>query len=284
MKAFIFSLILLATGMTTASAQNPEFYMVVRHYLNDQLWPHALYLGYDPTASDNLEGQNAWLSEKGGEQQLPPFFGDNEVRLSGQIIERDSSFGTGARIDIRHKPDSASFQLTYEIMMIVSTNFQYASMVWAPSAIPAIIKSVILEPATIAPGPARTKTDMKLVSEMIFPNRDSIEKYRFSLITFYYNRDHLGTVVDGKLAVKTLSLVSNPVSNRLSALVHLDKPAKVKLSLLDITGRMVGEQSIEGNVGLNPAEIDCNHLPNGAYKLIAFTGEQAYSQTVIVQK
>jgi hypothetical protein len=258
--------------------------MVVRHYLNDQLWPHALYLGYDPAAADSLEGQNAWLSEKGGEQQLPPFFGDNEVRLSAQIIERDSSFGTGARIDIRHKPDSASFQLTYEIMMIVSTSFQNARMVWASSAIPSIIKSVILEPAMIAPGPARTKTDMKLSDEMIFPNRDSIEKYRFSLITFYYNRDHLGTVVDGKLAMKTLSVVSNPLSTRLSALVHLEEQEKVKLSLLDITGRVVAEQSLQGNAGLNPVGIDCSHLPNGAYKLIAFTAEQAYSQTVIVQK
>jgi hypothetical protein len=283
MKAFLYSLVFVSILAGHVSAQNPEFYLVLRHYFNDQLWPHPLYLGYDPAASDSLEGVNAWLADKGGEQELPPFFGDNDVRFSDQVIERDSSFGNGSWMDIRHKPDSASFQLTYEISFIVSSNFQYASMLWANSVIPPIIHNMILEPATVSPE-ARTKTDMKQVSEIVFPNRDSINKYRFMLITLYYNRDYLSTVVDGKEAVRVLTIVANPVSHWLSAVVHAEKSQQIGLSLFDINGRVVCEKTIRGEVGLNPVDIDCSRLPNGAYKLVAFVGQQSYSQTVIVNK
>jgi len=284
MKAFLYSLVLVSILSGHVSAQNPEFSLVLRHYFNDQLWPHPLYLGYDPAAADSLEGKDKWFVDKGGEQGLPPLFGDNDVRFSDQIIDRDSNFGFGTRIDIRHKPDSASFQLTYELLFIVSNTFQYASMVWANSVIPPIIHNMILEPATVSPGPARTKTDMKQVSEIIFPNRDSINKYRFMLITLYYNRDYLSTVVDGKEAVRVLTIVANPVSHWLSAIVHADKSQDIKLSLIDINGRVVNEKTIHGQFGLNPIDIDCSRLPNGAYKLVAFVGQQAYSQTVIVNK
>jgi hypothetical protein len=264
------------------SAQTPEFSLVLRHYFNDQLWPHPLYLGYDPAASDSLEGLDSWLKDKGGEEELPPLFGDNDVRFYDQIIERNSNFGNGTRIDIRHKPDSASFQLTYEVLFIVAGNFQYASMVWANSVIPPIIHNMILEPATVSPGPARTKTDMKQVSEIIFPNRDSINKYRSMLITLYYNRDYLSTVVDGKEAVRALTIVANPVSHWLSAVVHADKSQEINLSLIDINGRIVYDKMINAELGLNPVNIDCSRLSNGAYKLVAFIGQRAYSQTVIV--
>jgi len=284
MKVILFSLVVLSMCFTTASAQNPEFYLILRHYLNDQIWPHPLYLGYDPAAADSLEGKDRWLVDKGGEEELPPLFGDNDIRFYDQVIDRDNNFGNGTRIDIRHKPDSASFQLTYELLFIVAGNFQYASMVWANSAIPPIIHNMILEPGTISPGPARTKTDMKQVSEIIFPNRDSINKYRSMLITLFYNRDYLSTVVDGKEAVRALTIVANPVSHWLSAIVHADKPQEIRLSLIDINGRVVNEKIIRGEVGLNPVDIDCSRLPNGAYKLVAFVGQRGYSQTVIVNK
>src|SRR4026207_1329245 len=123
MKAILYCLVFVAVFGSTASAQNPEFYLILRHYVNDQLWPHPLYLGYDASASDTLEGKDSWFAEKGGEQELPPFFGANDFRFTDQVIERSGNFGFGTWIDIRHKPDSASFQITYEVQMIISTDY-----------------------------------------------------------------------------------------------------------------------------------------------------------------
>lgn len=280
MKLFFSIIAFLSILAAESLAQNPEFYLMLRLRVNDNLWPKALYIGYDLAASDSLEGDSSWLASKGGEVEYPPP-GFDDFRLGGQSIDRPY-LGSGALIDIRRKPDSASFQLSYEIQMTVSNDYQYASIFWNNQAILPIIRNMILEPATISPGPWRKQTEMKEVSEIIFPNRDSINLYRFMNITLYYNRAAL--VEEGMDAIRTLSLVSNPAMSWLSAILYTEESLPAKVVLLDIAGRVVNELSLRSEAGINPIGFDCSRLPGGAYKLVAYLGGNAYSQTVIVAR
>src|SRR5687767_11775208 len=109
--------VLAVIASTMAFAQTPEFGLGIRLYLDgDPPQGRTLYLGYDPTASDSLEGK--WYTDKyvGGEQIYPPPFQD-DFRFTGQAIGRGGELSDGSPIDIRRKPDSVSFQLSYEIQM-----------------------------------------------------------------------------------------------------------------------------------------------------------------------
>jgi hypothetical protein len=249
-------------------AQTPEFFLPIRFFVNENPNQNMLiYLGFDPAASDSLEGKNAYTSLKeGGEQMYPPPFQYDDARFTGYTIGRNY-LGDGCPIDIRRKPDSASFMLSYEISITTKFETQSAHLTWNQNQIPAIIKHIILEPGTISPGPVRKKTDMKTVSRFDMPNRDSISKYSKTILTLYYNMDPLESVKQNSLD-RSLTVYPNPLT--LSGSFTFASPTSVDLqySIIDITGKEIYHTAVGIVSGLMTIPLETSIFPaSGAYFL-----------------
>lgn len=278
---------LLMTGSLLAQVHHPEFWLGVKWYVNDQPGMNkTIAFGYDPIASDSLaqkgkdKRDSAWLDDIfiGGEQLAPPPSFDDDVRFTGQTINR-GYLESGAYIDIRRKPNNSSFTLQFEIFITVQSSTNSLSLIWDKSKIPAIINHIILEPATISPGPARKKTDMKEVSQLDLPNRDSIGKYRFILVTLYYNQE-MG-VNDASNLTEGLSLTvyPNPMQERSTVAIQTSRSANLQMEVYDPLGRKIMGRSVKGIAGENLLELNRSEFPAaGTYYVRITTGGRAITK------
>jgi len=266
MKRYVFVALVVALASVT-HAQTPQFSMWVKMFINDIPGNNKqAYFGYDANASDSLEGPNAYTElMAGGEQMYPAPFQYNDVRFTGYTIDR-GYMGDGSPIDIRKKPDSASFVLNYELSITVTTEATSASLIWDKNLIPAIVNHIYLEPATIGPGPARKRTDMKTESRFDMPNRDSIGKYSKTLITIYYNREPVNSVSEDDILDRSVTISSNPISESGAVNVFLERTSQVSITLFDMTGRQIQSIDQELRVGLNSIPLSKSLFPaSGAY-------------------
>jgi hypothetical protein len=241
--------------------------MWVKMFINDNPGNNKqAYFGYDVNANDSLEGPNAYTElMPGGEQMYPPPFQYNDIRFTGYTIDR-GYLSDGSPIDIRKKPDSATFVLNFELSITTLSDATSASLIWDKNLIPAIINHIYLEPATIGPGPARKRTDMKTVSRFDMPNRDSIAKYSKTLVTIYYNREPINSVSDDEILDRSVTISSNPISESGTVNVFLERTSEVSVTLFDMTGREIHNIDQELYVGLNSIPLSKSLFPaSGAY-------------------
>jgi hypothetical protein len=79
-------------------------------------------------------------------------------------------------------------------------------------------------------------------------------------------------VAFGKAATAILGLQQNPVQGN-SAILKLatEKPQSAQISLVDIAGRTVAQQSIQLNTGIQQYGINIKNLTPGTYRLLVFT-------------
>lgn len=289
MKRYI-PLLLLVMFAPAIHAQTPQFSMWIKFFINDNPGNNKeAHFGYDPNASDSLEGKNAYTElMPGGEQMYPPPFQYNDVRFTGYTIDR-GYLGDGSPIDIRKKPDSSSFVLNYELSITTLPEATSASLIWDKNLIPAIINHIYLEPATIGPGPARKRTDMKTESRFDMPNRDSIGKYSKTLVTIYYNREPINSVSKDETLDRSIAISSNPISETSTLSVFRDRTAEVSITLFDMTGRQIQSIDQELHVGVNSIPLSKSLFPvSGAYlvriKTIDAQGVATTSRIVHVVK
>lgn len=266
MKRYIFVALVVALGSVT-HAQTPQFSMWVKMFINDNPGDNKqAYFGYDANASDSLEGPNAYTElMAGGEQMYPPPFQYNDVRFTGYTINR-GYLGDGSPIDIRKKPDSASFVLNFELSITTTTEATSASLIWDKNLIPPIINHIYLEPATIGPGPARKRTDMKTESRFDMPNRDSIGKYSKTLVTIYYNREPINSVGEDDALNRSITISSNPIFETSTLSIFSERMKDVSITLFDMTGRQIQTIDQDLHVGLNSIPLSKSLFPaSGAY-------------------
>jgi hypothetical protein len=266
MKRYI-PLLLLVMLAPPVHAQTPQFSMWIKFFINDNPGNNKeAYFGYDANASDSLEGKNAYTElMASGEQMYPPPFQYNDIRFTGYTINR-GYLGDGGPIDIRKKPDSSSFELNYELSLTTLQEATSASLIWDKNLIPAIINHIYLEPATIGPGPARKRTDMKTESRFDMPNRDSISKYSKTLVTIYYNREPSTSVSVDKTFDRSIAISSNPISETSTLSVFCEQTAELGITMFDMTGRQIQSIDQELQVGVNIIPLSKSLFPaSGAY-------------------
>lgn len=250
-----------------SSAQLPEFSLSLKFFVNDNPGQHKeIFLGYDPNASDSLEGKNAYTAlQAGGEQLYPPPFNYDDARFTGYTIGR-GYLAEGGPIDIRRKPDSTSFILNYEISLTTTQEATSGSFIWDNKHIPQIINHIFLEPATISPGPARKRTDLKEGYRFDMPNRDSLGKYSKILVSLYYNREPLSNVDHDDVLDKSVSISSNPLTESSTLSIFVERTSDARISIYDVSGRVVYSFERTLGIGLNTMPLHESYFPlSGAY-------------------
>jgi hypothetical protein len=141
-----------------------------------------------------------------------------------------------------------------------------ASLIWDKNLIPPIINHIYLEPATIGPGPARKRTDMKTESRFDMPNRDSIGKYSKTLVTIYYNREPSNSVSEDEMLDRSITLSSNPIVEQSTLSIFSEHTSQIRVTMFDMTGRHIQTLEQELHVGLNSIPLSKSLFPaSGAY-------------------
>jgi hypothetical protein len=74
------------------------------------------------------------------------------------------------------------------------------------------------------------------------------------------------------LPFSNFAVYPNPTSDLVNIAFSMDRPSKVNISLMDMTGRLVGRTEVQAKVGSNHIVQSVSDLPAGAY-LIAITSQ-----------
>lgn len=75
----------------------------------------------------------------------------------------------------------------------------------------------------------------------------------------------------------------NPVTDQCSFQINSPKPAVVWLSILDLTGRVVGQKKYASQQGLNTFTYDTKGLLNGVYVMYLHCNQQTISRKLVIQ-
>src|SRR5438874_8644112 len=103
-KKFLWLVVLLIISSISEKVCAQEFGLKVQFFRNTDNTPvKTIAFGYDPNASDTLEGPQSWFPGLGGEQLAPPVGFDWDFRVSGNYIRRFADLGEGSYVDIRKK-------------------------------------------------------------------------------------------------------------------------------------------------------------------------------------
>ncbi|GAB4451379.1 MAG: hypothetical protein OHK0036_11790 [Bacteroidia bacterium] len=120
------------------------------------------------------------------------------------------------------------------------------------------------------------------VSYKIYNVNNPADSLRF---TIYYNPS-LSSVKENNIAIDNLSFYPNPVQNSLNITAKVNMPMSINISLFNILGNEVHQQTMNLNNGYFKKTIDVSNLPSGIYFLKinnTQTGQNIVTKKIIVQ-
>jgi hypothetical protein len=83
--------------------------------------------------------------------------------------------------------------------------------------------------------------------------------------------------------IRELNIYPNPIIDRATIELTVDQNADLILTIYDITGRQVDQQSSSVHKGDNKIQINLDDLNTGTYVITAMVGNAKYSQKFIVK-
>lgn len=90
-------------------------------------------------------------------------------------------------------------------------------------------------------------------------------------------------VITGKQPSSLLSVQPNPFKENLSTLLSLVEDTPVTAVLMDLTGKIMSESSLNGTNGINQIDMNGTDLPPGIYLLSIQTNKEKWVEKVIRQ-
>jgi hypothetical protein len=244
-----FGFMLPSIGLRAQSPDAAEFHLDL-HYRDtvsgtvDSLIGRAF--GYDPQASDGYDAA----------------FGEDPSYPGSIFAANDFYFNrpypdSATRVDIRHKPSTDSFALTYSLGLSFE---QYpGSIFWDPSQIPAIIKGIWISAyETDTP-----LVDMKKTNIFTESNASVAASWGTLTITIFYNMEpHYispaavsGSAANGGGLIASATVFPNPMPSGGALDVTLSQAASLSIAGYDVTGREVLRLARGGMGGENILDL-----------------------------
>lgn len=293
-------LLLLLVLITTSLASAQEFKLEINGNNPTNPGPEmqlvtAVFLGYDPVASDELEWQDrAWI-----ERRTYPVIGQIPIFEQG-VLENDrgrdlafrdpSVFNLAdttwqtvyradlSKMDIRRKPVADSFAMKWVLFVDPSnetaTPSDKMTLSWDKNQIPSIVKHLIMSYKN-----GRQIIDMKTSNSIVLFG-DSLRANGGSQnvgITLYYNQGIPAGVRYAEAGRARLSAYPNPAIAHSKLMLELTSTEYVVIAIYDVQGREVMSRTFQAHQGMNEITVDRRELglASGTYIVRALIGSGA---------
>ncbi len=267
---FFFKLLLLSFGLLlplgSLQAQSPgnaEFHLDL-HFRDtttdgtiDSVPGRAF--GYDPAATDTFSKYDA--TEFGELPDYPGNLGPGNDFWFTRFDQTDSTPPTETTVDIRHKPTTDSFALSFS-MGLAFENYP-GSIFWDPSQIPSEIKGIWLRPHYDTAIDVPPLLDMKTTNIFTVPNPSQAELWGNFIVTIFYNMQPRyippaavnGPSSNGAGLIARATVYPDPMPAGGALDVTLGDAAALTIVGYDITGREVLRMSRQGMGGENILDL-----------------------------
>jgi hypothetical protein len=248
---------------SAATAQ--EFKLPIR--MTGQLgYDKTIAIGYDPSAIDSSDQQD--VTRFGEDLDYPGGIG-----FGTDIFLRRPDL-TSTRMDIRKKPDSATFSLTYRLYLSASGERLPITLSWDPQKIPATIQSITIAPIQSS---SHIYSDLKQHSSITI-GADSISPYSQLFVTINYNPF---ASVESSSRPQSLTASNNPVKSRTALSFDASSSGNARIMACDQAGRLIYSREIRVQPGKNRLVIDRKEFEvSSGLVFLRMMGESGISQTL----
>lgn len=96
--------------------------------------------------------------------------------------------------------------------------------------------------------------------------------------------DEEEVVEEAKDALSSINLYPNPTSSELNVNFEMNRASDIELRVMDMTGKLVLVNSLNGQEGQNKVQITTNELPVGMYFITMIAEDQIISKRFIIQR
>lgn len=99
------------------------------------------------------------------------------------------------------------------------------------------------------------------------------------------SEDRIGGSVSDEIAtIDGVRISPNPATDVLDIRYQISKDAAIQVILLDLTGRLIQQNTMNVSAGSQQFHIDLSGLPSGLYSVQLISSDQMYSEKVVVRK